>query len=205
VATRGVSLDRFAHSHDAARPRPTHARYTRRQSRQKNITKKPRRTTTQPTRIRTRTPHKSNPTGPLPAILIAQWHSHSHGDRNRPVVPRSGTEERPKAKPGVTIRGLRAGVRSVEGPSLTAGIDTCRDDPHPRRGSTGSRSCSPGRTGQPGIPRRPAGKGSRKPGLVTSAAGKTEMCRVRVQPKFLLMSALPAVTTGARIALSGGA
>ena len=43
---------------------------------------------------------------------IAQWHSHSRGDPNRPVVPRSGTEERPKAKPGVTIRGLRAGVRS---------------------------------------------------------------------------------------------
>ena len=52
---------------------------------------------------------QSNPPGYPPSILIAQWHSHSHGDPNRPAVPRSGTEERPKAKPGMTIRGLRVG------------------------------------------------------------------------------------------------
>ena len=185
MATRGVSLDRFAHSHDAARPRPTHARYTRRQSRQKNITKKPRLTTTQPTRTRTRPPHKSNPPGPLPAILIAQWHSHSHGDLNRPVVPRNGTEESPKTKPGVTIRGLRVGVGERRGSEPNGGNRHLTRRSAPEVGEHGIQKLQPGshRAARDPTPTcREKLRGSQ--GLVTSAAGKTEMCRVRVQPKI---------------------
>ena len=75
-------------------------------------------------------------------------------------------------------------------------------------GEHGIQSRDPGRSGPPGILRRPAGtlsEGTRASHVirVTSAAGQTEMCSP-MQPKILVMPALPAVTTGAHPALGRG-
>ena len=75
-------------------------------------------------------------------------------------------------------------------------------------GEHGIQSRDPGRSGPPGISRRPAGtlsEGTRASHVirVTSAAGQTEMCSP-MQPKILFMPALPAVTTGAHPALGRG-
>ena len=75
-------------------------------------------------------------------------------------------------------------------------------------GEHGIQSRDPGRSGPPGISRRPAGtlsEGTRASHVirVTSAAGQTEMCSP-MQPKILFMPALPAVTTGAHPAPGRG-
>ena len=75
-------------------------------------------------------------------------------------------------------------------------------------GEHGIQSRDPGRSGPPGILRRPAGtlsEGTRASHVirVTSATGQTEICSP-MQPKILVMPALPAVTTGAHPALGRG-